>query len=225
VHWAPTILLLAALLATLIAWRRGLDAEREFHRRRDEENERALEEMREQQRRLFESMAEGVLLLDRGEKIVLINQSLRELLQASPDVRGKTMLQAFGILRLADVVVRLRDRPTVHGVELKLSGPTPRWVELNASALLDAEGHHDGALFIFHDRTRLRQLENTRREFVANVSHELRTPLSLIKGFLETLLDGAKDNPEQAARFLQTIQRHANRLAFLIEDLLTAGGL
>jgi two-component system phosphate regulon sensor histidine kinase PhoR len=68
-------------------------------------------------------------------------------------------------------------------------------------------------------------LERTREEFVANVSHELRTPLSLIKGYVETLLDGAKDNPEVATKFLQTIQRNAERLQFLIEDLLTISEL
>src|SRR6478609_2068813 len=78
---------------------------------------------------------------------------------------------------------------------------------------------------VFHDLTRLKQLENARKEFVANVSHELRTPLSLIKGYVETLLDGAKDNPEVSGRFLQTIDRNAERLKLLIEDLLTISEL
>jgi len=71
----------------------------------------------------------------------------------------------------------------------------------------------------------LKQLENTRREFVANVSHELRTPLSMIKGYVETLLEGAKDNPEVAGKFLQTIEKHTERLTYLIEDLLTISQL
>src|SRR5206468_2150388 len=80
-------------------------------------------------------------------------------------------------------------------------------------------------ILVFHDLTRLRQLERTREEFVANVSHELRTPLSLIKGYVETLLDGAKDNPEVATKFLETIHRNSGRLQFLIEDLLTISAL
>ncbi|MBU6401628.1 MAG: hypothetical protein KGS61_15030, partial [Verrucomicrobia bacterium] len=75
------------------------------------------------------------------------------------------------------------------------------------------------------DLTRLKQLERTRQEFVANVSHELRTPLSMIKGYVETLRDGAKEDPAVAARFLDTIARHTDRLAFLIEDLLTISRL
>lgn len=78
---------------------------------------------------------------------------------------------------------------------------------------------------MIHDLTRLKQLERTREEFVANVSHELRTPLSLIGGYVETLLDGAKDNPEVSVKFLQTIQRNSERLQFLIEDLLTISQL
>lgn len=71
----------------------------------------------------------------------------------------------------------------------------------------------------------LKQLENTRREFVANVSHELRTPLSMIKGYVETLLESAKDNPEVAGKFLKTIEKHTDRLTYLIEDLLTISQL
>jgi two-component system, OmpR family, phosphate regulon sensor histidine kinase PhoR len=80
-------------------------------------------------------------------------------------------------------------------------------------------------VLVFHDLTRVKQLESARQEFVANVSHELRTPLSLIKGYVETLLDGARDNPEVATRFLQTIDRNAERLRLLIEDLLTISEL
>jgi two-component system phosphate regulon sensor histidine kinase PhoR len=73
---------------------------------------------------------------------------------------------------------------------------------------------------VFHDVSRLRQLEAIRQEFVANVSHELRTPLSLIKGAVETLLDGGKDDPVALTRFLEIIDRHADRLTLLINDLL-----
>jgi len=78
---------------------------------------------------------------------------------------------------------------------------------------------------VFHDLTRIKKLERNREEFVANVSHELRTPLSLIKGYTETLLDGAMDNPEVSQKFLQTIDRNAERLKLLIEDLLTISEL
>ena len=97
--------------------------------------------------------------------------------------------------------------------------------QINAVALRDPDRLHAGTLFVFHDLTQQTRLADQRREFVANVSHELRTPLSLIKGYTETLLAGAKDDPETAARFLQTIDKHADRLTFLIEDLLTISKL
>ena len=82
-----------------------------------------------------------------------------------------------------------------------------------------------GALIVLHDVTRLRRLENVRRDFVANVSHELKTPITSIKGFVETLIDGALDDRENAGRFLEIISRQVNRLDAIIEDLLTLSRL
>src|SRR4029079_8275595 len=105
--------------------------------------------------------------------------------------------------------------------ELQQDGPPERWLQINAAALSTDRGAYQGAILVFHDLTRLKHLERTRQEFVANVSHELRTPLSLNKGYVETLLDGAKDDPEVSLKFLRTIERHSHRLQQLIEDLLT----
>jgi two-component system phosphate regulon sensor histidine kinase PhoR len=113
----------------------------------------------------------------------------------------------------------------VLGHELELPGLESRSLQVNATALLHRDGGQQGMILVFHDLTRLKQLENTRREFVANVSHELRTPLSMIKGYVETLINGAKDDPAVATRFLQTIEKHADRLTYLIEDLLTISRL
>jgi two-component system phosphate regulon sensor histidine kinase PhoR len=96
-----------------------------------------------------------------------------------------------------------------------------RWLHVHGTTLHDGEHQRIGALVVLHDTTRLRRLENVRRDFVANVSHELRTPVTSIKGFVETLLDGAMDDPESTRRFLRIILRQANRLNAIIEDLLT----
>jgi len=98
-------------------------------------------------------------------------------------------------------------------------------LQVNAAAISNSAGEREGTILVFHDLTRLKQLERTREEFVANVSHELRTPLSLIKGYVETLLDGARNNPEVAERFLKIIERNTNRLDLLIQDLLTISAL
>jgi two-component system phosphate regulon sensor histidine kinase PhoR len=119
------------------------------------------------------------------------------------------------------VAARLDKEPEVLGHELRIDSiDTPRFLQVNALALRDSAGASDGAIIVFHDLTRLRQLEGVRQEFVANVSHELRTPLSLIKSATETLIDGAKDDPASLTRFLQIIDKHSNRLALLIDDLL-----
>jgi two-component system phosphate regulon sensor histidine kinase PhoR len=91
---------------------------------------------------------------------------------------------------------------------------------VRGTALLGPQERRIGAVIVFNDDSRLRRLENLRRDFVANVSHELKTPITSIKGFAETLLDGALKNPEEAERFLKIIARHADRLNAIIEDLL-----
>lgn len=206
-------------------WQAQLDAERLASTKSLQTERDDAAHSQAQQRALFESMAEGVLVLDRLGRIRMANKSLRELLRIKADIQGKTILEAFRIPLLAAMAAQLPKESPLRNTELEVPSVTPQVVEVNASAVFDNAGQYNGAIFVFHDLTRLKQLENTRREFVANVSHELRTPLSLIKGFVETLLDGAIEHPEQAERFLQTILKHANRLTFLIEDLLTISKL
>jgi len=113
----------------------------------------------------------------------------------------------------------------VHAaLELRVPGFTERWLEINASAVSNRNNGH-WTVVVFHDVTRLKKAERTRQEFVANVSHELRTPLSLIKGCAETLIDGAKSDPNMAPKFLRTIDRNADRLRLLVEDLLVISEL
>jgi two-component system phosphate regulon sensor histidine kinase PhoR len=190
-----------------------------------ERHGRQLAQFRAQQEALFNSMVEGVLVLDQRGRILLVNQSLRQLFSLRADVRGQTMLEAFRLAELAELVRRVRRERMVQNFSLELPGLDERWIEVNAAAVLDRAGRAGGAILVFHDVTRLRQLERTRQEFVANVSHELRTPLSLIKGFVETLLDGAARDPARRQRFLQTIEKQTDRLTFLIEDLLTISRL
>ena len=180
---------------------------------------------RAQLQTLFNSMVEGVMLLDREGRIHLVNQSLERLFNLTLDVRGLTVLEAIRHPELPALIDRLRSTRQVVSAEIELDGGGPRWIEVNAAAVFDRDAQAQGSILVFHDLTRIRQLEHTRREFVANVSHELRTPLSLIKGYAETLLTGARDNPEVAVRFLQKIERHSNRLNNLIEDLLTISKL
>jgi len=178
-----------------------------------------------QQEALFNSMIEGLLLLDEDKHIQLANRAFIQLFGIAADVRGKTVLEVVRQHELVDLVEKVAAQKQVLGYEIKLGGLSERVLQVNAAGVFDDDGKKQGTILVFHDLTRLKQLERTREEFVANVSHELRTPLSLIKGYTETLLDGAKDNPEVATKFLHTIQRNSERLQFLIEDLLTISEL
>jgi two-component system phosphate regulon sensor histidine kinase PhoR len=178
-----------------------------------------------QQKILFDSMLEGLLLLDRAKKIYLANRACKNFFGLKTELRGKTVVEALRLHELEELLQRVESEKQVLDYEIKLPGLSERWFQVNAAAITNSAGEREGTILVFHDLTRLKQLERQREEFVANVSHELRTPLSLIKGYVETLLDGAHANPDVLLRFLKTIERNANRLDLLIQDLLTISAL
>jgi two-component system, OmpR family, phosphate regulon sensor histidine kinase PhoR len=227
----PVLAVLAflALIAVHLVWRQRfrhqqlqLQAEMEGFQERQQQT---TVEAKAQQQVLFNSMLEGLLLLDRNHRIYLANRAFKQLFNLTTELRGKTILEALRVHELAALVERAERDGQVFDHELKLPELSERWLQVNAAVILNSAGEREGTILVFHDLTRLKQLERTREEFVANVSHELRTPLSLIKGYAETLLDGARNNPEVAERFLRVIERNAQRLDLLIQDLLTISAL
>ncbi len=178
-----------------------------------------------QQQVLFNSMLEGLLLLDRSRKIYLANRAFKNLFGIKAELRGKTVMEVLRLHELAELVERAESEKQVFDYELKVPELNERWLQVNAAVISNSAGEREGTILVFHDLTRLKQLERTREEFVANVSHELRTPLSLIKGYVETLLDGARNNPDVAEHFLRIIARNTERLDLLIQDLLTISAL
>ena len=230
----PTLAILAGLglVALHFWWKRRFDEARERLKEQTgqnavlhEQQQLALAQAQAQQQALFNSMVEGVLLLDGNGRVRLVNQALEQLFGLTGDIRGRTTMEALRLHELQELVSRVRVESQVLGFELELPGLDNRCLQVNATALLDRGGKQQGMILVFHDLTRLKHLENTRQEFVANVSHELRTPLSMIKGYVETLINGAKDDPNVAARFLKTIEKHTDRLTYLIEDLLAISRL
>lgn len=164
---------------------------------------------------ILSGMNEGVLVVDAEGRIVLTNPALREMLLIGQDAVGKSVLQ---VVRNADLneLLRKASGATLEEAELDLSGLRPRRVLVRAVTLKDAPG---SVLAVFVDVTELRRLEAVRRDFVANASHELRSPLTTVRAAAETLR--TVENDEQAsARFLDLIERNAERLASLIDDLL-----
>jgi two-component system phosphate regulon sensor histidine kinase PhoR len=223
------ILSVAALVGSHFWWRRKFaalegrrTAEIETSQRRQQQTS---VDAKAQQQVLFNSMIEGLLLLDRTQKIYLANRAFKNLFGLKVELRGKTILEALRLHELDELVQRVQAQGQVFDYEVKLPELTERWLRVNAAVISNSAGEREGMIMVFHDLTRLKQLERTREEFVANVSHELRTPLSLIKGYIETLLDGARNNPEVAERFLKIIERNTNRLDLLIQDLLTISAL
>jgi two-component system phosphate regulon sensor histidine kinase PhoR len=223
----PILIIIVALIAFAALnfyWRKkyslAIESSRGEIKSLQQEHQRQSAQIQTQQAALFDSMAEGLLLLDANGKIQLANRAFAELFGVTTEVRGKTVLEVLRQHEINELLHRVTTEKQVLDYELKLGGLSERWLEVNAALVANS-----GAILVFHELTRLKQLERTREEFVANVSHELRTPLSLIKGYVETLLDGAKDNPEVATKFLETIHRNSERLQFLIEDLLTISEL
>jgi two-component system phosphate regulon sensor histidine kinase PhoR len=224
-----TILAVAAAVGLHFWWRqkffrqqRQVQAEMEDFQRHQQQ---ITTDARAQQQVLFNSMLEGLLLLDRNRRIYLANRAFKNLFGIKTELRGKNIMEALRVRELAELVERVEGEGQMFDYELKLPDLSERWLQVNAAAISNSAGEREGTILVFHDLTRLKQLERTRAEFVANVSHELRTPLSLIKGYVETLLDGARNNPEVAERFLKIIERNAQRLDLLIQDLLTISAL
>jgi two-component system phosphate regulon sensor histidine kinase PhoR len=220
------LLCLVVALGFAVWWFRGRLAEVEHRALREGDEQRAQREaeLNAQAARttaLFDRMIEGLIVADAAGRIRLANRAAGELFGFAPPAAGRTLLEATRHHEIAAVFARLRTEPEVIGHEFRVDGVgAARFFAVNALALRDAAGAPDGAIIVLHELTRLRQLEAIRQEFVANVSHELRTPLSLIKSATETLIDGGKNDPAALTRFLEIIDKHANRLTLLIDDLL-----
>ena len=219
-----TILAVAAAVGIHFWWRnKFVRAEQQSRVERESFQQlsgAAMERSLAEQETLFDSMIEGVLLLDEQGRIRMANRAFHQLFGTNADLRGKTPREALRRHEVSDLLERLGGESSVLDYEMKLPGLEERWLQINAAIINGSDSRRLGAILVFHDLTRLKQLERTREEFVANVSHELRTPLSLIKGYAETLLDSARNDPEITERFLKIIERNTKRLDLLIQDLL-----
>jgi len=173
-----------------------------------------------EQEAVLDSMIEGVLAIDARQRVVGVNRAAAELFDLDIDsVVGKSMQDVIRNPDLRRFALRAIDCVDPVEDDLVLPGPRDRTIRVRGTALRDASGE-GGAVIVLNDVTDLKRLERVRRDFVANVSHELKTPVASIKGFVETLLDGAADDPEDRRRFLGIVARQADRLEAIIEDLL-----
>ena len=173
---------------------------------------------RDLQGRILEAMQEGVVVVDRDGRIVLVNPALRAMLLLGADAVGKLLIETVRHAQLEDLLAAAREEPSeASKLEIELPGLKPRRLLVHAAALA---GDDERLLFVLVDVTDLRRLESLRRDFVANASHELRTPIAAVRSATETLRSGALDDPQAAVRFVDIIERNAQRLQSLLEDML-----
>lgn len=182
----------------------------------------AITQERNERQAVLASMVEGVLALDREQRVIGLNQAAGRLIGVDlTTAHGRPLIEIVRNADLLRFVLRLSLGEHTIEDEIVLRGVgEERFIQVHGTSLRNAAGRDIGTLLVMNDVTRIRRLEKIRREFVSNVSHELKTPITSIQGFVETLREGALSDPQQAERFLGIIAAQADRLNAIIDDLL-----
>ncbi len=187
-----------------------------------DERIRAITRQRNEQDAVLAGMSEGVFAVDSNEQVFKLNQAAAQLVGIDAEqAAGRSLQEVIRHTELQRFVAMVLASREPLEAEMILRRDDERIMQVHGTPLYDEAARRMGAVVVLTDITRLRRLERIRRDFVANVSHELKTPITSIKGFVETLQDGALRQPDDAEHFLQIIARHADRLEAIIEDLLS----
>ena len=174
---------------------------------------------------ILRGMSDGVLITDMHDVVILANRTFKKLLSVTENIEGKQIMDVVRNINLIETVRKAQESWEIISDEIAITRGN-RELHLIATAVpIYSENSIRGTVLTLHDITRLRHLEEVRKDFVANVSHEIKTPITAIKGFAETLLDGALDDKENAVRFLTMIKNHSERLNSLVDDLLALSGI
>ena len=171
---------------------------------------------------VLSGMAEGVMVTSAAGRILMVNPAFKRMMEVDAWCLNKRPIEVVRNHDLQSAVdAAIDSAPSLNGdtvFDLTLEW-SQRIFQVHLTPIrIGAQLH--GVVAVFHDATELRRLEQVRKDFVANVSHELRTPLTSIKGYVETLLDGAMDDTTALRRFVNSILHHTDRLQALVEDLL-----
>lgn len=172
---------------------------------------------------VFSSMVEAVIAVDCNERIIRLNEAAAAIFSVDQkEAQGKLIQEMIRNLDLQRQIKEvLASLNPLQDEIVFLEGQQSRFLQTNGVPLNDGSGKNIGVLVVLNDVTHMRRLENIRRDFVANVSHELKTPITSIKGYVETLLDGAIDNKDEAVSFLKIVHKQSDLLSSIIEDLLS----
>ena len=169
---------------------------------------------------ILQSMREGVLVLDDEMRMLLVNPALRATLGIPADAEGRAAVELIRNAELPGILGRAQAANGPVSGEIETTGPRPRRLLVHAAPLPVVNGKQQGLLAVFVDVTETRRLETLRKDFVANVSHELRTPITAVRSAVDTLRLTLAGDPSASERFVDIIDRNAQRLGSLVEDLL-----
>jgi len=185
-----------------------------------------ISEQRNEQNAVLSSMDEGVLAIDKQERIIHMNRVAGEILSVdNKDAKRQMIQQVVRFANLQEFIKAVLGSQKPLSRDLTLIGDTEKQIQASGRVLQNAAEESMGALIVLRDITQLRHLETVRADFVANVSHELKTPITSIKGFVETLLSDEWNHEPDAQRFLEIINQQSGRLNAIIDDLLTLSRL
>lgn len=179
-----------------------------------------------EQSAILESMNEGVIAVDNDDRVMILNTTAAQMLDIKPDTAKGNMIQE--VMRNSVIqrfISKVRAESATICEEFTIRGEGTRIVQATGKSLIGVNGAQLGILVVLNDVTQFRKLENIRKDFVANVSHELRTPITSIKGYTEALLTGIIDDNAKTKEFLAVIERQADRLGAIIDDLLSLSAL
>ncbi len=169
---------------------------------------------------ILESMQEGVMVLDQASRMLLVNPALRATFSLGADAEGRAVLELIRNAELQSILERARKGSGSVTGEIEITGPKPRRLLVHAASLPSLNAKPQGTLVVFVDVSEIRRLETLRKDFVANVSHELRTPITAVRSAVDTLRLTLERDPGASDRFVDIIDRNAQRLGALVEDLL-----
>jgi len=190
-----------------------------------EENLRRVEAQAQQLSAAFANMAEGVLVTGPDARVTALNPAMERIFSVkAADSLSRPLLEVIPNAGLSEVCARALSGGKPFSNEMELSTPVRGIFSVNASPIFE-NGAVSGCLMVVHDMTDVRRLEAKRRDFVANVSHELKTPLTAIRGYVETLMEGAIEDERHAMEFLGVILQQSKRLDNIVSDLLKLSSL
>jgi len=169
---------------------------------------------------ILKSIPDALLIIDTKGNIILTSSSAKGFFGDIP-ITGMQFVEVVRNHEFSDLVDYVRKSLSPGMAAFRIESPEEKYLSVRLSPLFYKELELSGFVAVFHDITQIEKLEQVRKDFVANVSHEIKTPITAIKGFADTLLDGALSDHENATRFVQTIKSNSERINALVDDLMT----